>query len=379
MQTNETYIKEYIQSRGLGKKTYYLFKYILNHYSKYQEKSLHELILEADNEEEQNIRWKRRTLKIRLINYRNYCKQTMKLSSAKTYYKTVKMFYNHHEILIGKLPAWNTKNATISTPITPSDLPTKNIIREAVDIAEPLMKALILFLCSSGMSKVDCLNLTVQDFITASKNYHNEEDIQKALQIMFKSEMEIIPVFNMRRSKTNKYFITFCSPEATQEIINYLLLRDKRNKKYHRPLLTATDKLFKISPAHYQTKFAELNNTMKLGKTGTFNRLRGHMLRKWHATQLEKNGMSRHLVNILQGKSNGSVDDVYFYTDEETLRNEYLQALDGVLVFTEVKEVTKYSPEYLNIVDENKKLKVEIEKVKQLQEEVEEIKSWWMD
>ena len=87
------------------------------------------------------------------------------------------------------------------------------------------------------------------------------------------------------------------------------------------------------------------------------------MLRKWHATQLEKQGMSRYLVKTLQGKSNNAVDDVYFIEDETTLRDEYLKALDGVLIYTDVKEVTKYSPEYQKLERENLLLKEQTRKI----------------
>lgn len=378
MQTNEEYIEEYITTRGLKPRTHKSMKYMLNHYSKQQKTTLHQLIIEADQEEEVGIRWKRRTLKNRLTSYMNYCKTTMQLSSAKTYFKAIKGFYQHHEIEIGKLPSWNVKNANINPPITADDLPTKEILRSAVDLSEPLMKSLILFLASSGMSRVDCLGLTVEDFIVGTFDYHKSDDLQTALQNMFHSDIEIIGTFKLRRSKTNKYFVTFCSPEATQEIINYLLVRDKRNKKYHRPQLSMQDQLFKLSNSYFDVKFNELNETLGLGKAGTFNRLRGHMLRKFHATQLEKFGMSRSLVNVLQGKSNGGVDDRYFFEDEQTLKEEYLKALEGVLIFTNVKEVDRYSPDYLKLLEENEMLKLEVAKVKEIEKEVQQIKSWYL-
>jgi predicted nuclease with TOPRIM domain len=72
---------------------------------------------------------------------------------------------------------------------------------------------------------------------------------------------------------------------------------------------------------------------------------------------LEKHGMQRYLINVLQGKSNSGVDDVYFFEDEETLREEYLKALQGVLIYTDVKEITKYSVEYLELKNENQEYK----------------------
>ena len=331
---NEDYAIEYTTTWGLKNSYYKKILRIYNHYSNYQKMTLHELLTEADTEEEAGVRWKRRTLKKRLVNYTNYCKQNMLLSSATTYINTIKSWYTHNEIEIGPLPRINKKNANLSEPVTSKDMLTKEIIREALKVANPVMRCIILTEASSGMTKSDVMSLTVGQFLEATRPYHDRDNIQEAV-----------------------------SPEATTEICKYLRLRDKRNHKYHRPLLTDVDQLFKISGGNYQDKFNEINNQLNRGKAGTYNQFRGHMLRKWHATQLEKQGMSRYLVKTLQGKSNNAVDDVYFIEDETTLRDEYLKALDGVLIYTDVKEVTKYSPEYQKLERENLLLKEQTRKI----------------
>ena len=86
---NKDYARQYVLDRGLKNKTYTKILTILDHYSNFQGMSIDELIQEADQEEEQGIRWKRRKLKHRLINYMNYCKQEMldnSLSSLECYY-----------------------------------------------------------------------------------------------------------------------------------------------------------------------------------------------------------------------------------------------------------------------------------------------------
>ena len=351
---NKDYAKEYIEIRGLKPSGTYKIALILKHYSTYQKLTLDQLLEEADTEEELGIRWKRRTLKQRLINYRNHLKHEMLLSSAKSYFNTIKSWYTHHEIEIGTLPRWNSKNANVPEPITSKNMLTKDIIREALKIATPVMRCIILTEASSGMTRSDVLSLTVEDFLEATHPYHHTNNVQVAVKLMLESDLDMIPAFQMRRSKNNKFFITFISPEATREICKYLRLRDKRNHKYHRPLLTNIDKLFKIHKGTYIDKFTEMNNQLNKGKAGTYNQIRGHMLRKFHATQLEKFGMDRYLINVLQGKSNNSVDDVYFIEDEEHLREEYIKALEGVLIYTDVKEVTKYSIEYQQLEVENK-------------------------
>jgi len=375
MITNEEYIQEYITTRGLSKSTQRTIKNIMNHYSKFQECSIHELIMEADNEEDAGIRWKRRKLKTRLINYMNFIRENMTLNSAKTYLKIVKAFYNHHEIEIHKLPKLNEKNSIVNEPISYSDLPTIEIIRKAVELSEPLMKSLILFLSSTGISKVDALNLTIQQFIDSTYSYHKQQDVYQALAKLWNisKEKDIIPTFKARRQKTNKYFITFCTHEATMEILNYLAIRSKKKD------LHPYDRLFKIEQHYYTIKFEEINDMLKLGKAGgSYNRFRGHMLRKFHSSTLSKDGMDRYLINVLQGKSNGSVDDVYFFEDENRLKEEYLKHMHSLLIFSEVREVTVHSEEFLELKKENDVLKKQVMKIQQMQDELNNIKEWFV-
>lgn len=376
MKTNEYYIKEYIQSRGLSKKSETSLRYMLNHYSNYNQLPLDELILEADTEEENGIRWKRRTLKTRLINYMNYCKETMTMNSAKSYVGKVKAFYTHNEIEIGHLPPWNNKNAHFNNPIKPDDLPTKEIIMQALELSNPLMKAIILSLISTGMAKIDLLGLTIQDFLTSTYETHHKSTIQEAIPIILKDD-SIIPCFEKRRHKNNKYYVTFMTPEATHEICNYLLIRDKRNHKYHRPLIQPEDPLFKISQTTYGDKFVEINNTLKLGTKGTYNRFRGHMLRKYHATQLEKHGMNREHIRTLQGKSNSKVDEAYFYMDKKTLLEEYKKHMQGLLIYTEIKEINTESKEYQELLKQNKEYKENLDSIYNRLEELEQNRLTW--
>lgn len=368
---NKDYAMEYVVSRGLKETTLPKVEYVLDHYSQFQDLTIEELLHEADMEEDQGIRWKRRKLKTRLISYMNYCKSQMLLSSAKTYFNQICALYRHHEIEIGTLPRWNTKNANMPEPITSSDMLTKPLIREALKVANPLMSAIILTEASSGMTRSDVLGLTIGQFIDSTYMYHHENDIEIALTKMLEETNDIIGTWRMRRLKTNKYFITFTSPEAVLETCKYLQIRNQRNRKYHRPLLTKNDKLFKIHQAVYIDKFGEINKALNRDKAGTYNQIRGHMLRKFHATQLEKHGMSRAMVNVLQGKSNNAVDDVYFIEDENTLRNEYLRAMDGVLIFTDVKEITMYSPEYQKMETEIKQLKSRDDQLNELVRRIE--------
>ena len=371
MTTNQDYIEEYIQTKDLSPNTKRNLTHSLNSYCKHQQLTIHELLTEADQEEEAGIRWKNRTLKKRLINYTNHLKQDKSINTVKHRLKMVKAFYRHHEIEIGKLPPINLKNAKVNQPITYQDIPSKEVIRQAYDVAEPLMKALLLFLVSSGMSKVDCLNLQISDFITATSKFHQSDNIEDVL-LELQQQENVIPTWKCRRQKTNKFFITFNTDEATKEICNYLTLRLKRKS------LAGEDKLFKIDKDYYTLKFQELNNVLGLGSAGSFIRLHGHMLRKFHASNLERAGMDRYKINVLQGKSNGSVDDVYFLEDEKALFNEYVKYMGALVICDEVKSVDVLSDEYVELKKQNELLLQKLDEFEQLKKDIDRIKSWYV-
>lgn len=177
MITNEDLITKYITTRGLRPNTYTNMKTVLMGYSNFHEKSLYDLLEEAELEEDQGIRWKRRTLKKRLIQYMNYLLTSYNITTAKLYLSKVKSFYYHHEIEIGKLLKFNERNAIVSKPIKYTDLPTHEVTAQAVEMANPVMKAIILFMSSSGMSRVDTLKLTINDFLIATKDYHKSDNM----------------------------------------------------------------------------------------------------------------------------------------------------------------------------------------------------------
>ena len=83
------------------------------------------------------------------------------------------------------------------------------------------MRAFVLFMSSSGCARQETLNITIQDFIEATKEYHASNDIYEIINEL-KGRKDIIPIFKLKRQKTNEYYHTFCSPEATCEIFHYL-------------------------------------------------------------------------------------------------------------------------------------------------------------
>ena len=322
---DEKLLDDLAKSRNLSYKTRQGYLNAINVYVSFNQKSFRDLLNEADIEEESGIRWKKRKLKQRLINFRAYLQKEYLVSTAKVYFQRIVSLYNHFEIEIHKLPPLSTKSGNIPKPITFEDLPTKEIIRNAVKIANPIMKAIILFMSSSGCARRETLNLKIQDFIDATQEYHSKKSIKEVLFELNENE-DIVPIFRIRRQKTSKFYFTFCSPEASKEIISYLLTQNN---------LKSTDKLFKINLYHLNKYFMEINDELSLGKVGTYNKFRSHMLRKFHASSLynAENGLSLEEIDALQGRKKDSTHSSYFMENPNNLRNKYMDSLDVITIY----------------------------------------------
>lgn len=350
-QKNIELINQIAMERELSQNTKSLYNIALNSYSTFLGKTLEELLEEAETEEDKGIRWKRRTLKKHLIEYRNFLFNKYIKSTAKMYMTIVKTFYTHFEIELQKLPNVSEKNLKENPPVQFEDIPTSDIIKECCNIASPVLKAILLFMSSSGCARRETLNLTIADFIEATKEYHKSNNIQEVISELYNQET-IIPVFHIRRQKTNKYYYTFCSPEAVKAIIQYLTTIDKP--------LQETDKLFGIDERTFSRKFVELNTALEYGKRDTHYKFTSHMLRKYHATTLNNLPYFKDSeINFLQGRVPEQITGIYLQQDPKILKEKYIQCLNKLQVFWDSTSITIESDEYKKVVNENNNLKKE--------------------
>ena len=259
----------------------------------------------------------------------------------------------------------NRKSVKVAKPIEFKDLPDKKIIRNALEIASPRMKAIIYFMASSGCARRETLNLTIGDYIDALSEYTTKNDIYEILSEI-KTSDDIIPTFNVLRQKTNKYYTTYCSPEAVKAINIYLLDREDR--------LTNDSPLFKIEQIYFNKCFKKINDELSLGNRGIYARFRSHMLRKFHASALYNDGMSIDKVNDLQGKAKNKTDSAYFMTNPEDLKYEYIKHLPAVTINQDVEKLSVKSPEYMKMEKENENLKSEVGGMRKELDEMKELK-----
>lgn len=336
MMTLDKKLLKFFEDRGSSKKTQSHYIASVKLYQHLNNKSLEELIAEADYEEEERIRWKHRKVRERLIDYRNYLFANKAEATAKLYLQDVRTIYKHFEIELQDLPNFNSHQIDKTYEMDYEDLVTTGELIDAYYEANNVTKCIILFALSSGYSKIDLLNLTVADFIKACDKYVQNDELCKQL-VELKGQSEVIPTFKGVRQKTDKKFITFCSPECSEHIVQYLLGRDAQiRKKYDDSTddekenlpkqLSCDDKLFDVSESHLNYTFRRINNKLGLGKVGKFTKFRCHVLRKYQASTLlnfEEIQWTVDEIDTLQGRSKDKTHRAYFHDDSEKLWKKY--------------------------------------------------------
>lgn len=347
---NTDLINQISKERNHTENTKKRFLLIGQLYSEYHNLSLKELLDEADEEEEQGIRWKKRTLRKRLIDFREHVHSQVLASTASMYFQNVLSIYRHFEIEIHDLPFFSDKNLKQNPPVTFKDIPNKKVLTQAIRASDNRMRAIILFSSSSGCAMKETLSVTVGDFVEATREYHsNGEDIYQILKEI-QSHDNIIPTFTLRRHKTNKHYYTFCSPEAVEAIIIYLKGRKKE--------LKLDSPIFDIGQSRLHQKYQELNDKLGLGHRGNRRILTSHAVRKYHSTTLNNlNIFTESEVHFLQGRARGTLDEIYLMKDPDKLKEKYMECLKDLQVNWDYKLVTAESPKVQKVIQENNELK----------------------
>lgn len=356
-------LETFFNEKNLSPSTEYLYSACVKLYEEINQQSLDYLIDEADREEEKGIRWKHRKLRDRLIQYRTYLFDNKSQGTANRYLGCIKSIYRHFEIELQPLPSFNSKQIDLTYQMDYTDLVNKQEIIDAYYEANNELKCVIPFLVSTGLSKVDMLNLKVKDLFEACNlDYENKNILDILHEVKQLAQEDYIPCFKGQRQKTGVKYITFCSPEALEHIAQRLL---GRYAKLHeaQSQLTCEDKLFDISNSHLIYSFQKINKKLGLGKVGKFNKMRCHMLRKYQASTLlncEEIKWSKEEIDVLQGRLQDMTHRAYFHVSIDKLYKKYCSCVDELMLFKSINGVDE--EEYERLEKENRFYKKEIVK-----------------
>ncbi len=317
MYTNNL-ITKLCEERNIKENTKRGYITALNSYTNYCNMSLNELLDEAFNEENNNISLKNRHVKQHLIEYRSFLiSEGIASSTIKNYLSKIRTFYKHYDIELPDLPPVKYEK---EYEINYNDLPTKQDIQKVLDVVTLDFKALILFMSSSGTAKAETLSLTVKDFFEATSEYHSSNTVYGFLSELSSKE-NVVPTFYIKRRKTDKYYHTLCSHEASFYIVQYLKSRDK---------LSFDDKLFPFTDSLLIKKFELINDYMGWGFKGHYRFFRSHSLRKFHASNI---GLPVEYIDALQGRSKNKIHETYIKTNPDKLKDIYMKNMHNILIY----------------------------------------------
>lgn len=339
-----TYFEQFCNERNLKKETIKGYKTTINHYTDYYGMSLDELIDEAINEENEGIDKRRRSIKVRLMQFRTHLltETHLRTSTIRNHIKNIKTIYNHFEIEIPNMPPIKEDDKVETTYF---DLPTKEQIRMALDIAGIRIKSLILFMVSSGTGRTECSNLTIKDFLDATSEYYTSDNLEDIIEELYGCIEPIVPTFYLWRQKTNKKYYTFCTPECTDAIIEWLQLK-LRIAEQNGETISVHDKLWDLSIRQIAYHFNIINDELNFGYKGAYRFFRPHTLRKFNASNL---GLSQENIDLLQGRSRDAIHETYIKTNPEWLRETYINVMDNVTIGTTGKKEIKHEEFTINI------------------------------
>lgn len=333
MYSNKLFQK-FCQDRNIKSSTRNGYFSALKLYESFNNETIENLFAEACREENERIPLKDRKIKKRLLDFRSYLlNSNLSSNTSKTYFSKVKTFYLHFEF---ELPHLQQAKYNKNYETNYLDLPTHEHIYDALLISPIDLKAVILYMSSSGSAMAETLSLSVNQFIKGTQDYHKGGSLEFILETLDKKK-DIVPTFYLRRIKTDKYYYTFCSPEASSYIVKYLKTRED---------LKLEDPLFDFTSSQLISKFQDINDKMNWGYIGKYRFFRTHTLRKFHASNI---GLSTEYIDALQGRSRNQVHEAYIKTNPKNLKEIYMSKMKNVMIFE--KEHEKVNQEFNIIIN----------------------------
>lgn len=305
---------------------------------------LDELVEFYLSQEDQAIPIRDRQIKKDLIDFREYLVNDSENTTRtiKTYFSKIKTILRHLNVQLPELPTMKMERGYVSGY---GDLPTHAMIRTACDQVDIELTSIILYMSSSGNAKAETLSITVGMFLKGCEEYldetPNDDNIREIIEEL-KDRHDIVPSIYLKRIKTDKWFYTCCSPEASYSIFQYLLQRDDK--------LSMDSPLWDITSSLLLTRFQEINDKNKWGWVGTYRRFRSHALRKFHASNL---GLGRDIVDQLQGRSKDEIQEAYFKQDPKQLKKIYMDYMKNILIYDNFG--WGGTPEDIERIQENKR------------------------
>ena len=369
-------IKRWFRDTNAAPATQHNFYHAMQQYTEFLNMTPEQILDEA--EEEMGFPARKRQLKDHILDFREHIQNRgVADSTVKNRIASIRSFYVSNEILFPKIRGEKSKSIVGNDKI-----PSKEDLQECLNVCDPLEKAVMLTGISSGLSANEIRNIKLQQF---KDGYDPETGIT---------------VISMRRHKTEVDFLTFLSPEASKAIIEYLEYRDRplkavgsrRRTQVEKQRTTPDSYLFiprgvcqKYTETHDEEErkitedsFLKLyrgisEKARKNSKTGVYNYIRSHTMRKYFNSALLNAGCDSFSVEFWMGHALDDTQQAYFRANIESQKEMYMKYIPYLTIQKDL-DVSE-SPEYIRMKSENEVLAREAVKATVEREEIQRLKA----
>lgn len=235
--------------------------------------------------------------------YKNYL-DTKGLSN-----RTIKLKLDTFRAILGEYNIEKPKNIKIDIPqdrIRERDIVSWGDVEKAMDICNGIRdKSIISLMATSGLRGIDIVNMDIQTIVDSCSIYFDENEEHTIENLLAKSPDDIVPCFELKPSKTKKQSqlcVTFCTPEATGYLWQYLKDRMYNDiQKGGEGILEPDDPLFLSGKPNVNGGFLRSDAIGRIFKkindrlgeekdiNGKYGKFRKHSLRKLFSSTYRKN------------------------------------------------------------------------------------------
>ncbi len=256
----DDYVKMWFSDIGAEPRTISDFSYSLRRFCEFTGKTPKELIDEADNESNQRIPQRDKQLKRYLRDFPAWLEEDFKEKygreiAPKTLKSRVTAVRSFYKALGFDVPRNSKKINRAERLPENGEMPTMEMVREAINVASVRDRAIVLAQLTSGMGDAELLSLKFSDFMSG-RGYsprlggRSESEIrrwiieekQRVSGAINESNLEFgITKITGTRQRTKQTFTTFFTPETTLAVLDYLEWRNREPKpdNYHGKYLKA--------------------------------------------------------------------------------------------------------------------------------------------
>lgn len=356
-------------NKNLSESTQSLYTLGLKQYCDLTEMTLEELLDEAEDEEENIPRLRKRKIDSYLPRYKKSLEmRKLAPQTIKVYVSAVKTFYKYYKITI---PEVSTDVSDICLEKNEGRLLTKEEIQKMVEIAPIRDKTMIYLMAMTGMAQAEVRNLTIKKILDAASDALDKKI--ETVENLFEYEKklnEVILSLLITRKKVKYRYQSFIPPEVTKNIIYYLKERSYgRNEKIR--ITDINKELFVTHNGEKLTKSGVSSNFNRIGKKlgftasekGAYGFWRSHGLRKYFISTIINNTGDHILADYLVGHKIDKVKQAYWKADPDKLKAKYMEVV-GYLSIDESKFKVFRSEEFKKLTAELKESKKESQNIK---------------